>query len=207
MVTNILVGILAIVIGALFCFRGVIAMRVVIAIWGAFVGFNLGAAIVSAVTGDGYLSNALGWVVGVCVAFLFGLLAYLYYAVAVVVAMASIGFALGTALMVALGVTWNWVIVLVGVVIGVLLAVAAVAANLPAILLLVLSAFGGATAVVGGIMLVFHVIDTGDFTRGSVTSVIHGSWWWYIVYVVVAIAGIAAQARVLSDNRDLQQQW
>jgi len=42
------------------------------------------------------------------VAILFGLIAYLYYEVAVVLAMAAIGFALGTGLMVALGVRWSW---------------------------------------------------------------------------------------------------
>ena len=36
---DIIVGVLAIAIGALFCFRGWIAMRIVIPIWGAFAGF------------------------------------------------------------------------------------------------------------------------------------------------------------------------
>ena len=80
----------------------------------------LGAGIVA--TDAGFLATALGWIVGFAVALLFGLLAYLYYEVAVVLGMLAIGFALGTSLMVALGVTWNWVIVLAGVTVALVLA-------------------------------------------------------------------------------------
>lgn len=205
--SSIVIGILAVAIGLLFCLRGVVAMRIVIAIWGAFVGLNLGAGIVSALSGDGFLSTALGWIVGVIVALLFSVLAYLYYAVAVTLAMASIGFAVGAAIMAAFGVTWNWVIITVGVVVGIVLAVAAVSMNLPAILLVVLGALGGATATVGGLMLLTSTIELEDFTRSTVTSTIGHDWWWYAIYLVLVIAGIVAQTRVLGRETHLQQQW
>lgn len=205
--SSIVIGILALAIGLLFCLRGVVAMRIVIAVWGAFVGLNLGAGIVSALSGDGFLSTALGWIVGVIVALLFSVLAYLYYAVAVTLAMASIGFAVGAAIMAAFGVTWNWVIITVGVVVGIVLAVAAVSMNLPAILLVVLGALGGATATVGGLMLLTSTIELEDFTRSTVTSTIGHDWWWYAIYLVLVIAGIVAQTRVLGRETQLQQQW
>lgn len=205
--SSIVIGILAVAIGLLFCLRGVVAMRIVIAVWGAFVGLNLGAGIVSALSGDGFLSTALGWIVGVIVALLFSVLAYLYYAVAVTLAMASIGFAVGAAIMAAFGVTWNWVIITVGVVVGIVLAVAAVSMNLPAILLVVLGALGGATATVGGLMLLTSTIELEDFTRSTVTSTIGHDWWWYAIYLVLVIAGIVAQTRVLGRETQLQQQW
>lgn len=40
-------GILAVLIGALLCFRGYLAFRAVIAVWGAFAGFVLGAGVVA----------------------------------------------------------------------------------------------------------------------------------------------------------------
>jgi len=186
--SSIVIGILAVAIGLLFCLRGVVAMRIVIAVWGAFVGLNLGAGIVSALSGDGFLSTA-------------------YYAVAVTLAMASIGFAVGAAIMAAFGVTWNWVIITVGVVVGIVLAVAAVSMNLPAILLVVLGALGGATATVGGLMLLTSTIELEDFTRSTVTSTIGHDWWWYAIYLVLVIAGIVAQTRVLGRESQLQQQW
>ncbi|ALG85314.1 DUF4203 domain-containing protein [Gordonia phthalatica] len=204
---SILIGVLAAVIGALFCFRGVVAMRVVIAIWGAFVGFTVGAGLVAAFTGDGYLSTALGWIVGVVGAVLFAFLAYLFYVVGVILAMASIGFAIGTALIAALGVTWSWVVVLVGVIAGVLLAVAAIKLNLPSILLVVLSAVGGSTAIVGGLMLIVRTISLDDFSRANVTATMGHGWWWYVIYLVLIIAGVLAQVKVLDREKSLQQQW
>ncbi len=204
---NIVIGILAVLVGALFCFWGVAAMRGVIAVWGAFVGFTLGAGLISAWTDANFLGNALGWIVGIALALLFALISYLYYAVAVTLAMASIGFALGTALMVALGVSWNWVIILVGVIAGVLLAWACLAMNLPAILLVVLSAFGGSTAIVGGLMFLFGQIHTTEFQRGDITARIQDHWWWWVLYVVIAVVGIVAQARLLGRSRDLREQW
>lgn len=205
---DIVIGILAVVVGAVFCFRGVLAMRFVLALWGAFAGFNVGAGLVAAITGDGFLGTALGWFVGVAVAILFAVLAYLYYAVAVTLTMASVGFALGTALMAAIGVTWNWVIVAVGVLLGVLLAVTALAVNLPAILLVLVSAFGGAVAVVGGVMLLFGTIDTAAFDSGTLTDTISHDWWWYALYLVLAFAGALAQARLLDRQaRTLREQW
>lgn len=50
--SGILLGALAIIAGLIFCFRGYLALRTVIAIWGAFVGFALGSGLASAATGD-----------------------------------------------------------------------------------------------------------------------------------------------------------
>ncbi|UQE74676.1 TMEM198/TM7SF3 family protein [Gordonia sp. PP30] len=207
MTSNIVIGIVAILVGAVFCLRGVVAMRIVITVWGAFVGFNLGAGLVSAIGDQGFLTSALGWVVGILLAVVFALLAYLYYAVAVLLAMASIGFALGTAVMAAVGVDWNWLVIVVGVVVGVLLAWAALAMNLPAILLVVLSALGGSTAIVGGLMLLSDTIRTSEFSDGDVTARVSHGWWWYLLYFVFVITGIIAQAKVIGRNSDLQQQW
>lgn len=181
-------------------------MRIVITIWGAFAGFNLGAGLISALTGDGFLSTFLGWFIGVLIGVVFALLAYLYYSVAVVLTMASIGFILGSAIMAGIGVTWNWVIVVIGVVVGILLAVAAVALNLPAILLVVFSALGGASAIVGGVMLVTTVISLDDFGRASITSTISHNVVWYILYLILAVSGIVVQSRIVG-REELADQW
>ncbi|WFR71461.1 DUF4203 domain-containing protein [Prescottella defluvii] len=205
--SDIVIGILAIVVGAVFCFRGVPAMRFVIALWGAFAGLNLGAGLVSAITGDSYLGTALGWMAGLLVAVLFSVLAYLYYAVAVTLMMASVGFALGTAATVAVGVTWDWVIVTVGVILGVALAVLTLAVDLPAALLVVVSVLGGAVAIVGGAMLLTGVLDTADFDDTSITETVGDGWWWYALYLVLVVAGVIAQLRMLGRERSLRDQW
>ena len=128
---DVLVGIFAILVGALFCFRGWLAMRIVIPIWGAFAGFLFGAGLIEAWFGDGFLRTWLSWVVGLVLAMVFFFLAYLYFEVAVILAMMFIGFTLGVSIMSAIGVTWSWVLVLVGLAVGFALGWLAIATNLP----------------------------------------------------------------------------
>lgn len=205
---DIIVGVLAIAVGALFAFRGYLTMRVIIPIWGAFVGFFVGASLVTTFTDERFLRNLLGWIVGIAVALLFGLLAYLYYEVSVVVVMASIGFTLGATAMVAADVTWNWVVVLVGVLVALVLAWLAIVANLPTWLLVVLTALAGSSAVVLGIMLLTGKAETEEFRTSVVIGDTDGEWWWWAIYAAVAIAGIIAQVRLVESLRsDLRASW
>lgn len=205
---DILLGIIAILVGALFCFRGYLAMRGVIPIWGAFSGFVLGAGLMTSWTGDGFLSTTLSWIVGAAFALVFGLLAYLYYEVSVVIVMATIGFILGASVVTAIGVSWTWVIVLAGLATGVLLAIFAVVADLPMGLLTVLTAFAGASAMVIGTMLLFNIVSIGDFEDITTTERITDDWWWYAIYIGLAIAGIIAQVRSTASMRaSLRDSW
>ncbi|HWK30143.1 MAG TPA: DUF4203 domain-containing protein, partial [Solirubrobacter sp.] len=191
---DVLFGIIAILAGAVFCLRGYLAFRIVIPLWGAFVGFGVGAGIVASATGDGFLQTGLAWVVGIAVALAFGLLAYLFYNVAVIVAMGSIGFTLGTTLMLAFGVSWSWLIVLAGVAVGVLLAWAAIVADLPMALLVVLSALGGSSAIVAGLMVLFGTLDTRQLDNEAVVAAKVNGWWW-LLYAGLAVVGVIVQAR------------
>ncbi len=203
---DIVVGLIAILTGAVFCFRGYLAMRIIIPLWGAFAGFMLGAGIVA--TDAGFLATAMGWIVGFAVAVVFGLLAYLYYEVAVVLGMLAIGFALGTSLMVALGVTWNWVIVLAGVTVALVLAFVALIGDLPMVLLTVLTAFAGAAAIVAGLMLLFGVTELGDFDSAQTTEALADDWWWYAIYLALAVGGMIAQFLDVDRRRDtLRDAW
>jgi len=205
---DIIVGILAIVVGALFCFRGYIAMRFIIPIWGAFAGFMLGAGLVASFANEGFLTSVLAWLVGFGVAMLFGLLAYLYYEVSVFIAMSAIGFALGTGLMVALGVTWSWLIILVGVAVGTLLALIAMVGDLPMAILTVLTASAGATVILAGVFLLLDVISVDDLTDGSTTQQISDDWWWYAIYLALVVAGIISQVRGTERLRgSLRDSW
>lgn len=95
------------------------------------------------------------------VAVLFGLLAYLYYAVPVVVGMGAIGYTLGTTAMVVLGVSWSWLVALVGLGVGVLLALVAIASDLPMVFLALLSVLSGASILILGLSLIGGLVDRG----------------------------------------------
>ena len=204
----IIIGVLAIIIGGLLCFRGYAALRLVIAVWGSFAGFILGSGLVAAFTDGGWLGTGLGWIVGVVAAVVFGLIAYLYYAVSVVIGMAAIGFSLGSATMVAIGVDWTWLIVLVGVAAGVLLAVLAIVGDLPMLILTLLGAFAGASVMIAGLLLVTGVLDRAALTDPSTTQTLQLGWWWNAAYLVLAVAGIVVQLRGEAARRGtLREQW
>ncbi|MEL7208875.1 MAG: DUF4203 domain-containing protein [Actinomycetota bacterium] len=204
---DVLVGLVLALIGAGFCFRGFLAMRIIIPIWGAMAGFLVGAGLVARITDESFLGSLLGWLVGAGVAFLFGLLAYLYYEISIFVAMGAIGFSLGTSLMVALGIEWSWLVVLVGVVAGVGLAYVAVIGDLPMAILVVLTAFAGSAAIVAGLMLVFGTVDLDEFAA-STTERIDDGWWWYAIYFVAGFTGIFTQIRYMERFRGgLREAW
>lgn len=203
---DIVVGIIAVLTGAVFCFRGYLAMRLVIPVWGAFAGFMLGAGIVS---GDaGFLGNALGWLVGLGLAVVFGVIAYLYYEVSVIIGMMAIGFVLGTSLMVALGVTWSWVIVLSGVVMAVALSFIAIVGDLPMVLLTILTALAGAGTMVAGLMLLFGTVDLEDFDIGKTTEDVADNWWWFVAYGGLVVGGMVSQFTDVDRRREtLREAW
>jgi Domain of unknown function (DUF4203) len=205
---NIVVGTIAVLVGALLCFRGYVTMRLIISLFGAFVGFVLGVGLVSGASGSGFGQQVLGWIVGVVGALVFGLLAYFSYQVAIVLGMASIGFAIGTSLTAAGGVQSQAAIIAVGLVAGIVLAVVSVATNLPAILLVVLTALAGASVTMTGALVVAGATDLGRLTTDALTAAPDRSWWWYIGYGLLAVLGILAQFRALSGaRRPMRQQW
>lgn len=203
---DILIGLLAVAVGALFCFRGYVAMRLIIPIWGAFLGFVLGAGLAASITNEGFLSTVLGWILGFALAVVIGSIAYLYYEVSVAIALAGVGFVLGTGLMAALGVTWSWLVVLLGALVGLTLAVIAIATDLPALLLVVVTAFGGATTIVAGVMLIAGEVDLAELdTRFA--SDFEPSGWWYALEIGLALAGIIAQSRDAARRDRLEEAW
>jgi hypothetical protein len=207
-VQDIVVGTLLVVVGALLAFRGYATLRVVIAVWGALAGFLIGVGLVAQVTDGSYLGSLLAWVVGLAVAVVFGSLAYLSYAVSVAIGMGAIGFAIGTTSMVVLGVTWSWVVVLAGLAAGIGLATLAIVGDLPLIILAVLGAFAGASAIVTGLLLLLGRLDGGDLAATSTSATLDLGGWWTAAYLALVLAGLSVQLAAHQVQRDsLRGAW
>lgn len=206
--TDILLGLIAFVVGLLFCFGGSFLMRLVIPLWGAFAGFAVGAGLVAGFAEEHFLGSVLGWALGLVLAVVFGLLAYLFYSVAVILAMGSVGFAVGSWVMVALGLDWSWLVSLVGVAVGVVFGVAALLVDMPTMVLIVFSAIGGAAVAVSGLMLVFGALDAATFSDGNFVALVSDDWWWYALFLVLAMMGLLGQGRsVASARASMREQW
>jgi hypothetical protein len=207
-VDTIVLGAIAVLIGALLCFRGYVMMRLIISLFGAFVGFLLGAGLVAGVTDSGVGQLAASWLVGLVGAVIFGVLAYFSYQLAVIIGMAGIGFTIGTSLMAAIGTGSQAATVSVGVVAALVLAVIAVATDLPAIILVILTALAGASVTVTGVMVIAGAVGIDRLTAESVGAEMSRGWGWFVLYGVLALLGALAQFRALSGRpRPMRQQW
>jgi hypothetical protein len=190
---DIILGLLAIIAGGAMLIAGQLVLRLVIPIWGFFAGFAFGAGIVAGFADERFLGTVLGWVLGLVFAVIFAVLAYLYYYVAIVIAMGAAGFAIGSGIVVAIGIDWNWVAVLVGLAVGILVGLVSVFANIPMVMLVVIGSIAGAVGVTGGLMLLVGSLDTADFSRGDFTDTVSNSFIWWLLFVVLAIGGIVVQ--------------
>jgi len=190
-----ILGLLAIIAGGAMLVAGQFVLRLVIPIWGFFAGFAFGAGIVAELADEHFLGTVLGWVLGLVFAVVFAVLAYLYYYVAIVIAMGAAGFAIGSGIVVAIGIDWNWVAVLVGLVVGLLVGLVSVFANVPMIVLVVIGSIAGAVGVTAGVMLLVGSLNTSDFSRGDFTDTVSNSFGWSLLLLVLAVFGILVQAR------------
>lgn len=205
---EILVGLLAILVGVTFCFSGNTMMRILFPFMGFFAGFSVGAGAIAAIGGDGFLGTVLGWVVGLFVGLLFALLAYFFYAFAVVLAFAGLGFSATAGLLSLLNMDWNWLVVILGTVVGIIFGVFAIVTSMPLIVLVIATSFFGSAVVIYGLMLVFNTASFGDFSNGTVMQIIRDRFGLYLLWVGLAIAGAMSQSQKLAtEAQEMQKLW
>ena len=191
-----LVGLLILMLGAAFCFVGYRFFQVLIAIWGFFAGFNLGAAGMAALFGGGFLGTVSGWILGFVVGLILAALAYFFYYFAVVVLGASVGYSVGTGLIAAIGLSNpGFLSIAFGIFLAVIAVILILAFNLPKLLIMALTALGGAEAIISGILLMFGRIHIVGLQYGIAVATVRTSWFWSIVWIALAIVGFVVQWR------------
>jgi hypothetical protein len=195
-----LIGALVLLVGLAFCFVGYRFFRILIAIWGFFAGFNLGAAATTALFGQNFLGTTTGWVLGLVLGLVLAALAYFFYYIAVVLLGASVGYSIGSGLIAAIGLNNpGFVSVVVGVVLAVILAILILALNLPKLLIMVFTAIGGAGAIISGILLMVGQIHVVGLQYGIAIAAIRSSWFWSLVVIALAVVGFLAQWRTMQE--------
>ena len=126
-----------------------------------------------ALFGQNFLGTVTGWVLGIVVGLVIAVLAYFLYYVAIVVLGASVGYAIGSGLMGAIGLNNpGFLSVIVGVVLAVILTILILALNLPKLLIMVFTAIGGAATIVSGFLLMFGQIHTAALQYGFAAAAI-----------------------------------
>ena len=156
---DVIVGLLAIGLGLAVCFLGLRIWYFMLPIWGFVSGFFVGAATVTAIFGDGFLSTVTGWIVGIVVGLGFALLSYLFWYAGVMLAAASVGGLLASGFLDAVGIDGKWVVFLISLAAALALAFLALVIALPVYIVIISTGIVGATSVVTGAMLVLNRIE------------------------------------------------
>ena len=197
---NFLIGVLILLVGAAFCFVGYRFFRVLIAVWGFFAGFNLGAAGMTALFGQNFLGTTTGWILGLVIGLVLAALAYFFYYFAVVILGASAGYSLGSSLMAALGLNNPGLLsVTVGIVLAVAFALLILFLNLPKILIMVYTAFGGAVAMLTGLLILLGRVQVVNMQYGITVALVRTSWFWGIIALVLTVVGLLVQWRTVQE--------
>jgi hypothetical protein len=191
-VNNIVIGLLAVAIGLLACFAGYRVFRIVLPILGFLVGLGIGAQLAALLFNEPYLGSPLSWVIAIVVGLLAAAIAFIWWYVAVALAIAGLGYTIGYGAATGLGGEAN-VAVVIGVAVAILFAIAAIALRIPTGIVIVVSAFWGASALLGGALVLLGRIEPSQLRNGSVDVVIADSLVLLAIWLAVGIAGVVVQ--------------
>lgn len=195
--------ILALIIGLMFAFFGYPFFRFLLPIWGFFTGLAFGVRGLESLLGEGFVSLSLGLIIGLFVGLILAALAYYVYAFAVYLFGITMGYVMGVGLMMAIGFDQGLITFLVGVGGAILFAFLFSMARMPKFLIILLTAAGGAMAVMMGVFVLFGKVPTMAASLELTRYVVWGSWFWLLLWAVLAGFGMAFQYAITNATEDL----
>jgi hypothetical protein len=186
------IGILAILIGLVACLAGYVVFRLVLPILGFLVGLGLGAQLAASLFNEPYLGSPLSWVVAIAVGLVVATIAFIWWYVSVALTIAGLGYAIGFGI--AHGLNWDPTAELIaGVAVAVVFALVALLLRVPIAVVIVVTAFWGSSALIGGVLILVDRIEPNQLRNGTVDVVIAGSPWLLAAWIGLGIVGVVVQ--------------
>lgn len=196
---DVFISLIVIAVGLTLLLVGFRAARLAIPLWGFIVGMSLGGAVASDMADTPFLGTAAGITVGLVMGLLLAALAYLYYAVAVVLLFGGLGYWMGSGFLLLFGVSPGVASVTLGIVLGLVFSVAALLVNAPKYVLILLTSVAGAVSMVGALLLLFQQIPRETFSYATAQAAVSSSWWWSLLALGLAVVGIVIQSATTAD--------
>jgi hypothetical protein len=193
------IALISLAIGLVACFFGYRLFRAVLPIFGFVLGAIVGAQAVNLVFGDGILSTVLSIITAVVVGIVFGLLAYFFWALGVILAVGGMGFAIGAALLPAFGLDMDFVSWVIGLLVGLGFAAAAIVLRLPRAIVVAVTALWGAASTLAGVLLLLNQIEPDQLGYGAVDAVVSQSLFWLLGVLALAVVGAVFQAMTTTE--------
>jgi hypothetical protein len=94
-----------------------------------------------------------------------------------------------------------------GVGLGIVFAIGTIVLGVPRVLVVILTALGGAATIVAGALLILGTIPVDALGDGLVGAVIYNNFLWLLAYAVIAALGIVWQMRTPSAETLDSTQW
>jgi hypothetical protein len=191
-------AVLALIIGVLALLAGYRFFLILLPIWGFFAGFAMGAHATALLFQQGFLATVTGWIIGFVVGIIFAVLSYLIYIVGVALLSATFGYFLAAGIMLVFIQDASLIVTLVGLAGAVVMAFIVLAFNIQKPILEFITSFGGATAILTGILLLFGTITLESLGENPVQQVRDDSIFWMIAWLILGFVGFAIQ---VASNR------
>jgi hypothetical protein len=199
-IEGILVGLLAIVIGAAWAFYGLKLFTILLPIWAFFFGLVMGAQWASDVFGQGFFSSVLSWGIGLVFGLVLAAISYFWYYAAIVILAGAAGYSLGVGFFEYFGFGTGVIAIVVGLVLGALFAIGTFLLGVPVLLVMIFSAFSGAAAVVNGVLIFFGTIKLADLDAGIFGSLLTTSIVGVVAFLVLGAVALYWQIRDVAGS-------
>jgi hypothetical protein len=166
---------------------------ILLPVFGFFAGFLVTAQAIQQLFGGGFLATVASWVFAFFVGLIFAVAAYFFYYAAITILAATVGYELGVGLIAGLGISSGVLQFIIGLVVALGLAAVVVVFNLPKVFIVVLTALAGAGMVLSGVLIALGRIPLTALRYGIIGDFIRLSWFWSLVFLVLAAVGVAVQ--------------
>ena len=201
---DVFVALITAAIGLIALFFGYRIFKLLLPLLGFFVGLVVGAQVVASIFGEGFLASVIGIVAGLVVGLLFGALAYVWWWLGVILVFAGMGYALGYAILPAFGLDADLISVLIGLAVAAVFAIGAIVLRMPKLVVIGVTALWGSGASIAAWLVLTNEIEPEQLGYGAVSAVVAHSAFWLIVYLAVAVIGMAFQ---LASTREYELMW
>lgn len=199
-IDGIVVGLVAIAIGAVWALYGLSAFKILLPIWAFAFGVLVGAQLGQDVLGEGFFSTVASWSIGIVFGLVLAAVSYTWYYAAVTIAAGALGYAFGVGFMDALRIDSSMIGVGVGLVVGAVLAIGTFAAGVPAFLVITFSAISGAAGIVNGVLILLGRIKVEDLHSGLLGGLLSGGIVAVVAWIVISAVAVGYQLRKVNET-------
>jgi hypothetical protein len=210
---QLLIGLVIGLLGLVICFFGLRFWFILLPIFGAIVGFFVGAGVMQELFGTGFLATGTSWIVGIVAAIAFAVLSYFVWYAGAIIAAGAVGASLFTGILHAIiNEPWGIIHFAVAILGAVIFALGALLLALPVYIVVVSSALGGASLSITGLLVLLGTITIEELSTGVGYAMVDEtneglSWLWFVAWIVLAMAGIFYQLRSVTDVQLPEEKW